>query len=116
MKKIVLLLSLFLNILVLSELGLNKPLSTNGEPNFDKILNKIWSFDDTEIIIKIDKKGDYYSNNSSMDYDTGKIDKWEEKLSVYKKIYLKGDYYYYAYDTKLKKLVILDPKDLRIIY
>ena len=82
MKKIVILLSLFLNVLVLSELGLNKPSSTNGEPNFDKILNKIWSFDDTEIIIKIDKKGDYY----------------------------------YAYDTKLKKIVILDPKDLRLIY
>ena len=116
MKKIVILLSLFLNFLLLAELGLNKPLSTNGKDNFDKIVNKKWSYDDTEIIIKKDKKGDYFSKNSSLDYDTGKIEEWNEKLTIYKEIYLKGDYYYYAYDTKLKKLVILDPKDLKIIY
>ncbi len=81
MKKIVILLSLFLNVLVLSELGLNKPLSTNGEANFDKIVNKKWLFDDTEIIIKKDSKGNFYSNNSSLDYDTGVF----VKVKVYQK-------------------------------
>ena len=49
-------------------------------------------------------------------WDSSCAEKWNEKLTIYKEIYLKGDHYYYAYDTKLKKLVILDPKDLRIIY
>lgn len=115
MGKIIVLLMTFF-FLSFAEMGLNKPLSSNGSSNFEKVINKKWSFDDGEIIIKKDKEGNYYSINSDYDWDTGKETKWNEKLTIYKKIYLKGEHYYYAYDTKMKKLVVLDPKDLKIIF
>lgn len=117
MKKFILILGLSIYGLTFSAQGLNLPFTTDGNLNFDKIENKSWSFPDSPNTFKIEKENnDYYIFHYGYDDEQEKETFEKHKLTVYKNVYFKDNSYAYAYDIKFKTVVILDSKDLRIIF
>ena len=97
--------------------GLELPLTTDGNPNFEKIIDKVWAFPDTPDSFQITKEGNGYSiTHFSFDEETESETEQTTKINIYKDIYLHDGTYYYAYDTKFKSAVIIDPSDLKIIF
>ncbi len=118
MKKIFIIINFILiSFFSFSVGGLEEQLTTDGKPNFEKIIDKVWAFPDTPDTFQIMKETDGYSiTHFSFDEETDSETEEIKKITIYKDIYFSDGTYYYAYDTKFKSAVIIDPSDLKIIF
>ena len=98
--------------------GIDQKFTTDGKLHAEKFLNKTLSYTDTADTFKIqkDSKGYFVTKyiDESLEQDSSDSIKEEKvRLRLEKKVFLRevakdGDYAY-AYDTKLKKVVIVNP-------
>ena len=98
--------------------GIDQKFTTDGKLHAEKFLNKTLSYTDTADTFKIqkDSKGYFltkYIDESAEQDGSGSIKEEKVRLRLEKKVFLRevakdGDYAY-AYDTKLKKVVIVNP-------
>ena len=98
--------------------GIDQKFTTDGKLHAEKFLNKTLSYTDTADTFKIqkDSKGYFVTKyiDESLEQDSSDSIKEEKvRLRLEKKVFLRevakdGDYAY-AYDTKLKKVVIIKP-------
>lgn len=98
--------------------GIDQKFTTDGNLHAEKFLNKTLSYTDTADTFKIqkDNKGYFVTKyiDESLEQDSSDSIKEEKvRLRLEKKVFLRevakdGDYAY-AYDTKLKKVVIINP-------
>ena len=98
--------------------GIDQKFTTDGKLHAEKFLNKTLSYTDTADTFKIqkDSKGYFltkYIDESAEQDGSGSIKEEKVRLKLEKKVFLRevakdGDYAY-AYDTKLKKVVIVNP-------
>ena len=98
--------------------GIDQKFTTDGKLHAEKFLNKTFSYPDTSDSFKIQKdtKGYFVTQyiDASPEYDgSGPIKEEKVRLKLEKNVFLKeiaddADYAY-AYDTKLKKVVIINP-------
>ena len=98
--------------------GIDQKFTTDGKLHAEKFLNKTLSYTDTADTFKIqkDSKGYFVTKyiDESLEQDSSDSIKEEKvRLRLEKKVFLRevakdGDYAY-AYDTKLKKVVIITP-------
>ena len=98
--------------------GIDQKFTTDGKLHAEKFLNKTFSYPDTSDSFKIQKdtKGYFVTQyiDASPEYDgSGPIKEEKIRLKLEKNVFLKeiaddADYAY-AYDTKLKKVVIINP-------
>ena len=98
--------------------GIDQKFTTDGKLHAEKFLNKTLSYTDTADTFKIqkDSKGYFVTKyiDESLEQDSSDSIKEEKvRLKLEKKVFLRevakdGDYAY-AYDTKLKKVVIINP-------
>ena len=98
--------------------GIDQKFTTDGKLHTEKFLNKTLSYTDTADTFKIqkDSKGYFVTKyiDESLEQDSSDSIKEEKvRLRLEKKVFLRevakdGDYAY-AYDTKLKKVVIINP-------
>ena len=98
--------------------GIDQKFTTDGKLHAEKLLNKTLSYTDTADTFKIqkDSKGYFVTKyiDESLEQDSSDSIKEEKvRLRLEKKVFLRevakdGDYAY-AYDTKLKKVVIINP-------
>ena len=98
--------------------GIDQKFTTDGKLHEEKFLNKTLSYTDTADTFKIqkDSKGYFltkYIDESAEQDGSGSIKEEKVRLKLEKKVFLRevakdGDYAY-AYDTKLKKVVIVNP-------
>ena len=98
--------------------GIDQKFTTDGKLHAEKFLNKTLSYTDTADTFKIqkDSKGYFVTKyiDESLEQDSSDSIKEEKvRLRLEKKVFLRevakdGDYAY-AYDTKLKKVVIINP-------
>ena len=98
--------------------GIDQKFTTDGNLHAEKFLNKTLSYTDTADTFKIqkDSKGYFVTKyiDESLEQDSSDSIKEEKvRLRLEKKVFLRevakdGDYAY-AYDTKLKKVVIINP-------
>ena len=98
--------------------GIDQKFTTDGKLHAEKFLNKTFSYPDTSDSFKIqkDSKGYFITQyiDASPEYDgSGPIKEEKVRLKLEKNVFLKeiaddADYAY-AYDTKLKKVVIINP-------
>ena len=105
--------------------GIDQKFTTDGKLHAEKFLNKTFSYPDTSDTFKIqkDSKGYFitkYTDESAEQDASGSVKEEKVRLKLEKKVYLKevaNNDYVYAYDTKLKKVVIINPhNNYRIIY
>ena len=118
MKKIFIIINFILiSFFSFSVGGLEEQLTTDGKPKIKKIIDKVWAFPDTPDTFQIMKETDGYSiTHFSFDEETDSETEEIKKITIYKDIYFSDGTYYYAYDTKFKSAVIIDPSDLKIIF
>ena len=106
--------------------GIDQKFTTDGKLHAEKFLNKTLSYTDTADTFKIqkDSKGYFVTKyiDESLEQDSSDSIKEEKvRLRLEKKVFLRevakdGDYAY-AYDTKLKKVVIINPyNNYKIVY
>ena len=98
--------------------GIDQKFTTDGKLHAEKFLNKTLSYTDTADTFKIqkDSKGYFVTKyiDESLEQDSSDSIKEEKvRLRLEKKVFLRevdkdGDYAY-AYDTNLKKVVIINP-------
>ena len=98
--------------------GIDQKFTTDGKLHAEKFLNKTLSYTDTADTFKIqkDSKGYFltkYIDESAEQDGSSSIKEEKVRLRLEKKVFLRevakdGDYAY-AYDTKLKKVVIVNP-------
>ena len=98
--------------------GFDQKFTTDGKLHAEKFLNKTLSYTDTADTFKIqkDSKGYFltkYIDESAEQDGSGSIKEEKVRLRLEKNVFLRevakdGDYAY-AYDTKLKKVVIVNP-------
>ena len=98
--------------------GIDQKFTTDGKLHAEKFLNKTFSYPDTSDSFKIqkDSKGYFVTQyiDASPELDgSGPIKEEKVRLKLEKNVFLKeiaddADYAY-AYDTKLKKVVIINP-------
>ena len=98
--------------------GIDQKFTTDGKLHAEKFLNKTFSYPDTSDSFKIqkDSKGYFITQyiDASPELDgSGPIKEEKVRLKLEKNVFLKeiaddADYAY-AYDTKLKKVVIINP-------
>ena len=98
--------------------GIDQKFTTDGKLHAEKFLNKTLSYTDTADTFKIqkDRKGYFltkYIDESAEQDGSGSIKEEKVRLRLEKNVFLRevakdGDYAY-AYDTKLKKVVIVNP-------
>ena len=98
--------------------GIDQKFTTDGKLHAEKFLNKTLSYTDTADTFKIqkDSKGYFltkYIDESAEQDGSGSIKEEKVRLRLEKNVFLRevakdGDYAY-AYDTKLKKVVIVNP-------
>ena len=98
--------------------GIDQKFTTDGKLHAEKFLNKTLSYTDTADTFKIqkDSKGYFltkYIDESAEQDGSDSIKEEKVRLRLEKKVFLRevakdGDYAY-AYDTKLKKVVIVNP-------
>ena len=129
MKKLIFLLSMtFISVLSFSEGGLDIPLTTDGKLHEEKFLNKRFSYPETSDEFQIEKDANgyiltnYYDESDYLEKQVP-IKIVKIRLKVHKNSILIPDknckdacYLGFSYDTKLKRVVILDLKDMKIIY
>ena len=105
--------------------GIDQKFTTDGKLHEEKFLNKTFGYTDTSDSFKIqkDSKGYFvtqYIDDSEEKDGSGPIKKEKLRLKLVKNVFLTevdGDGLTYAYDTKLKKVVLINPaNNYRIIF
>ena len=105
--------------------GIDQKFTTDGKLHAEKFLNKTFSYPDTSDSFKIqkDSKGYFvtqYIDDSEEKDGSGPIKEEKLRLKLVKNVFLTevdGDGLTYAYDTKLKKVVLINPaNNYRIIF
>ena len=105
--------------------GIDQKFTTDGKLHEEKFLNKTFGYTDTSDSFKIQKdiKGYFvtqYIDDSEEKDGSGPIKEEKLRLKLVKNVFLtevNGDGLTYAYDTKLKKVVLINPaNNYRIIF
>lgn len=105
--------------------GIDQKFTTDGKLHEEKFLNKTFGYTDTSDSFKIqkDSKGYFvtqYIDDSEEKDGSGPIKEEKLRLKLVKNVFLAevdGDGLTYAYDTKLKKVVLINPaNNYRIIF
>ena len=105
--------------------GIDQKFTTDGKLHEEKFLNKTFGYTDTSDSFKIQKdiKGYFvtqYIDDSEEKDGSGPIKEEKIRLKLVKNVFLTevdGDGLTYAYDTKLKKVVLINPaNNYRIIF
>ena len=105
--------------------GIDQKFTTDGKLHAEKFLNKLFNYTDTSDSFKIqkDSKGYFvtqYIDESEEKDGSGPIKEEKVRLKLVKNVFLTevdGDGLTYAYDTKLKKVVLINPaNNYRIIF
>ena len=105
--------------------GIDQKFTTDGKLHEEKFLNKTFGYTDTSDSFKIqkDRKGYFvtqYIDDSEEKDGSGPIKEEKLRLKLVKNVFLTevdGDSLTYAYDTKLKKVVLINPaNNYRIIF
>ena len=105
--------------------GIDQKFTTDGKLHEEKFLNKTFGYTDTSDSFKIQKdiKGYFvtqYIDDSEEKDGSGPIKEEKLRLKLVKNVFLTevdGDGLTYAYDTKLKKVVLINPaNNYRIIF
>lgn len=105
--------------------GIDQKFTTDGKLHEEKFLNKTFGYTDTSDSFKIqkDSKGYFvtqYIDESEEKDGSGPIKEQKVRLKLVKNVFLTevdGDGLTYAYDTKLKKMVLINPaNNYRIIF
>ena len=119
MKKILLMALLLIGAASFSAEGLNLPFTTDGNLHEEKLINRNIHSEDTDIVIKKIGNGKYEITHFFSDAESENETEWnqtEVSKATLKKNVICDEYSCIGYDTKLKKAVFLDKKDMRIIY
>ena len=105
--------------------GIDQKFSTDGKLHEEKFLNKLFNYTDTSDNFKIqkDSKGYFvtqYIDESEEKNGSGPTKEEKIRLKLVKNVFLTevdGDGLTYAYDTKLKKVVLINPaNNYRIMF
>ena len=105
--------------------GIDQKFTTDGKLHEEKFLNKTFGYTDTSDSFKIqkDSKGYFvtqYIDESEEKDGSGPTKEEKIRLKLVKNVFLTevdGDGLTYAYDTKLKKVVLINPaNNYRIIF
>ena len=105
--------------------GIDQKFTTDGKLHEEKFLNKTFGYTDTSDSFKIqkDSKGYFvtqYIDDSEEKDGSGSTKEEKIRLKLVKNVFLTevdGDGLTYAYDTKLKKVVLINPaNNYRIIF
>ena len=105
--------------------GIDQKFTTDGKLHEEKFLNKTFGYTDTSDNFKIqkDSKGYFliqYIDESEEKDGSGPIKEEKVRLKLVKNVFLTevdGDGLTYAYDTKLKKVVLINPaNNYRIMF
>ena len=105
--------------------GIDQKFTTDGKLHEEKFLNKTFGYTDTSDSFKIqkDSKGYFvtqYIDDSEEKDGSGPVKEEKLRLKLVKNVFLtevNGDGLTYAYDTKLKKVVLINPaNNYRIIF
>ena len=105
--------------------GIDQKFTTDGKLHAEKFLNKTFSYSDISDSFKIqkDSKGYFviqYIDESDEKDGSGPIKEEKIRLKLEKNVFLRevnGDGLTYAYDTKLKKVVLINPaNNYRIMF
>ena len=105
--------------------GIDQQFTTDGKLHAEKFLNKLFNYTDTSDNFKIqkDSKGYFvtqYIDDSEEKDGSGPIKEEKLRLKLVKNVFLTevdGDGLTYAYDTKLKKVVLINPaNNYRIMF
>ena len=105
--------------------GIDQKFTTDGKLHAEKFLNKLFNYTDTSDNFKIqkDSKGYFvtqYIDESEEKDGSGPTKEEKIRLKLVKNIFLTevdGDGLTYAYDTKLKKVVLINPaNNYRIMF
>ena len=105
--------------------GIDQKFTTDGKLHEEKFLNKTFGYTDTSDSFKIqkDSKGYFvtqYIDDSEEKDGSGPTKEEKLRLKLVKNVFLTevdGDGLTYAYDTKLKKVVLINPaNNYRIIF
>mgnify|MGYP000853546126 CR=1 FL=1 len=105
--------------------GIDQKFTTDGKLHAEKFLNKTFSYPDTSDSFKIqkDSKGYFliqYIDESEEKDGSGSTKEEKIRLKLVKNVFLTevdGDGLTYAYDTKLKKVVLINPaNNYRIMF
>ena len=105
--------------------GIDQKFTTDGKLHEEKFLNKTFGYTDTSDNFKIqkDSKGYFvtqYIDDSEEKDGSGPIKEEKIRLKLVKNVFLTevdGDGLTYAYDTKLKKVVLINPaNNYRIMF
>ncbi len=92
-------------------------LTTDGQLHEDKLLNKTFDYIDGNGSFEIKKDAQGYELTNYYYYvdDEEKEEIVKERLKVYKNSILLSKNYGYAYDTKYKIVVVVDPETMMIV-
>ena len=105
--------------------GIDQKFTTDGKLHAEKFLNKLFNYTDTSDNFKIqkDSKGYFvtqYIDESEEKDGAGPTKEEKIRLKLVKNVFLTevdGDGLTYAYDTKLKKVVLINPaNNYRIMF
>ena len=105
--------------------GIDQKFTTDGKLHAEKFLNKLFNYTDTSDNFKIqkDSKGYFvtqYIDESNEKDGSGPTKEEKIRLKLVKNVFLTevdGDGLTYAYDTKLKKVVLINPaNNYRIMF
>ena len=105
--------------------GIDQKFTTDGKLHAEKFLNKLFNYTDTSDNFKIqkDSKGYFvtqYIDESEEKDGSGSTKEEKIRLKLVKNVFLTevdGDGLTYAYDTKLKKVVLINPaNNYRIMF
>ena len=105
--------------------GIDQQFTTDGKLHAEKFLNKLFNYTDTSDNFKIqkDSKGYFvtqYIDDSEEKDGSGPTKEEKIRLKLVKNVFLTevdGDGLTYAYDTKLKKVVLINPaNNYRIMF
>ena len=105
--------------------GIDQKFTTDGKLHAEKFLNKLFNYTDTSDNFKIqkDSKGYFliqYIDESEEKDGSGPTKEEKVRLKLVKNVFLTevdGDGLTYAYDTKLKKVVLINPaNNYRIMF
>ena len=105
--------------------GIDQKFTTDGKLHAEKFLNKLFNYTDTSDNFKIqkDSKGYFvtqYIDDSEEKDGSEPIKEEKLRLKLVKNVFLTevdGDGLTYAYDTKLKKVVLINPaNNYRIMF
>ena len=105
--------------------GIDQKFTTDGKLHAEKFLNKLFNYTDTSDNFKIqkDSKGYFvtqYIDESNEKDGSGPTKEEKVRLKLVKNVFLTevdGDGLTYAYDTKLEKVVLINPaNNYRIMF